>query len=192
MNDPENTDSDSTEAYLTQMANGTSVSSRELATIVYDDLHRMAKALFQRESRDHTLQPTALVHEAYLRLADQKVASGWENRAQFLAVAATAMRRVLSNAARDRQSLKRGGGAEQVTLTGNDSADAPLEIDLIDLDAALEHLAGVKERYVRIVELRYFAGLSIPEIAKVLDVSPTVIDRDWAKARAYLALRLQG
>ena len=191
MNDPEHTDSEATDAYLTQLADGSSVSSQELAAIVYEDLHRMAKALFRRESPDHTLQPTALVHEAYLRLADQKVADGWDNRAQFLAVAATAMRRVLANAARSRQSLKRGGGAERVTLTGNDSVDSPQQIDLIDLEAALEHLAGIKERYVQIVELRYFAGLSIPEIAQVLGVSPTVIDRDWAKARAYLAVRLQ-
>ena len=191
MNDPEHTDSEATDAYLTQLADGSSVSSQELAAIVYEDLHRMAKALFRRESPDHTLQPTALVHEAYLRLADQKVADGWDNRAQFLAVAATAMRRVLANAARSRQSLKRGGGAERVTLTGNDSVDSPQQIDLIDLEAALEHLAGIKERYVQIVELRYFAGLSIPEIAQVLGVSPTIIDRDWAKARAYLAVRLQ-
>ena len=191
MNDPEHTDSEATDAYLTQLADGSSVSSQELAAIVYEDLHRMAKALFRRESPDHTLQPTALVHEAYLRLADQKVADGWDNRAQFLAVAATAMRRVLANAARSRQSLKRGGGAERVTLTGNDSVDSPQQIDLIDLEAALEHLAGIKERYVQIVELRYFAGLSIPEIAQVLGVSPTVIDRDWAKAGAYLAVRLQ-
>ena len=179
------------DAYLTRLADGRSVTSGELATLVYDDLHAMASALFRRESRALTLQPTALVHEVFLRLADQNVEDGWRNRAQFLAVAARSMRRVLADAARVRGRLKRGGGGDRVTLTGNDPLTAPLDLDLVDLDAALEGLAKVKERYARVVELRFFAGLSIPEVAAVLGVSTTIIDREWAKARAWLAVKLE-
>jgi len=177
----------------TRLADGRSVSSRELASILYDDLHGLAKQLFRGE-RGITFQPTMLVHEAWLRLADQKV-DGWENRAQFMAVAALAMRRVLANAARDRARLKRGGDRERITLTGADPLvgddEAAHGIDLVDLDAALNDLGRVSERYVRIVELRYFAGLSAAETGKVLGVGKSIVDREWAKARAHLAVRLE-
>ncbi|MEO0650417.1 MAG: ECF-type sigma factor [Planctomycetota bacterium] len=174
----------------TLLLDGTWVSGEELAPIVYEDLRRIAHSLFRAERPGITIQPTALVHEAYLRLADQK-ADGWESRRQFLSVAATAMRRVLANAARDRSRLKRGGGAARVTLTGNEPREPEQGIDLLQLEEALESLERVKERYARIVELRYFAGLSIDETAQTLGVSPTIVDREWAKAKAYLALELE-
>lgn len=177
-------------AYLTRLTDGREVSSRELAALVYEDLHGMASRLFRRESRALTLQPTALVHEVFLRLADQNAENGWQNRAQFLAIASHSMRRVLATAARDRGRHKRGGALERVTLTGNEP-EAPSGIDLIDLDDALEELGRVKERYARIVEMRYFAGLTVPEVAAVLGVSTTIVEREWAKARAWLALKLE-
>lgn len=179
----------SPEGYLVRLADGRDLTSRELASLVYDDLRAMAGGFFRREAPGATLQPTALVHEAYLRLVGQ-MEGGWQNRAQFLAVAATAMRRVLANAARDRSRQKRGGDVDRVTLTGNEPSGPGLELDLLDLDDALEALARVKERYARIVELRYFAGLSIGEVADVLGVSRTIVDREWARARAYLAEHL--
>ena len=176
--------------HLTLLFDGRKLTSQELAPLLYDDLRQMARELFRRESAQVTIQPTVLVHEAYLRLADQK-AEGWENRAQFLAVAAVAMRRVLANAARDRKRLKRGGAHQRVTLTGQDPLASEQEIDLVELDEALEELGRVDERYLRIVELRYFAGLTAAEAGRVLGVSRTIVDREWAKARAYLAVRLE-
>ncbi len=177
--------------YLTQLADGRSVSSRELAALVYDDLRSMARRLFARESPALTLQPTALVHEVFLRLVDQNVEEGWRNRAQFLAIASRCMRRLLANAARDRGREKRGGALERVTLTGHEPEAPEQEIDALDLEAALDELAKVKERYARIVEMRYFAGLTVPEVAAVLGVSTTIVDREWSKARAWLALKLE-
>ena len=176
--------------HQTLLFDGRKLTSQELAPLLYDDLRQMARELFRRESAQVTIQPTVLVHEAYLRLADQK-AEGWENRAQFLAVAAVAMRRVLANAARDRKRLKRGGAHQRVTLTGQDPLASEQEIDLVELDEALEELGRVDERYLRIVELRYFAGLTAAEAGRVLGVSRTIVDREWAKARAYLAVRLE-
>lgn len=175
---------------LTQLADGRRVTGRELAPIVYEDLRKLAHHLFQRENPGATIQPTALVHEAYMRLADQK-AEGWANRSQFMAVAALAMRRILTSRARERASLKRGGASDRVTLSDQDPAESNAELDLIDLDQALDSLAQLKPRYARIAELRFFAGLSISEVAETLGVSTTIINRDWAKARAWLALELE-
>ncbi|MEM7305014.1 MAG: ECF-type sigma factor [Planctomycetota bacterium] len=178
------------DGYLGRLADGRRVTSEQLAPIVYEDLRRLARQLFHKERPGATIQPTALVHEAYLRLADQK-ADGWENRAQFMAVAALAMRRVLANAARDRGRLKRGGGFERVTLSDVEPEQPENEIDVLELEEALEALGKVKERYARIAELRYFAGLTVPEVARVLGVGKTIVDREWAMARAYLALKLE-
>ena len=176
----------------TRLADGRWVSGEELAPIVYDDLRRLAHSFFRREQPGITIQPTALVHEAYLRLANQD-ADAWESRGHFLAVAATAMRRILATAARDRGRLKRGGGVARVTLTGSEPVQASTadDVDLLDLEQALVSLAAIKERYARIAELRYFAGLSIDETAQVLGVSRTIINREWSKAKAYLALALE-
>ena len=168
----------------TRLADGRVLTSEELLPLVYDDLRRLAAAYFRREAPGATLQPTALVNEACLSLLGQRNA-GWESRSHFLAIAATAMRRVLLNAARDRRRLKRGGDRERVTLSEAGAADA-LSASLLDLDAALDRLGAISERYLRIVELRYFAGLSLEETADVLGVSRTIIVREWAKARAWL------
>lgn len=178
------------DSYLTRLADGRAVSTEELAPVVYDDLRRLADAFFRRERAGITLQPTALVHEAYLKLVAQDQQS-WENRAHFLAVAATAMRRVLVNAAKSRGREKRGRGWERVTLAGVES-DGPVgDVGLVELEEALQRLTKVKERYVRIVELRYFAGLTLDEVGEVLGVSRTIIVREWAKAKAWLTTWLE-
>lgn len=168
----------------TRLADGRSLSTEELAPVVYDDLRRLALAYFRKEAPGVTLQPTALVHEACLQLLGQRNQS-WESRAHFMSLAATAMRRILIDAARTRARQKRGGGRERVTL-GEAGSSQALDVSVLDLDAALERLAGVSERYVRIVELRYFAGLDLDETADVLGVGRSTIVREWAKARAWL------
>ena len=164
------------------------LSAEELAPLVYDDLRRVAARYFQREAPGATLQPTALVNEACIQLLGQRN-QDWESRGHFLAIAATSMRRILLNAARDRGRQKRGGDWERVTL-GDGGEAQPRSVALIDLDAALEKLASVSERYVQIIELRYFAGLTLDETAQVLGVSRTIIVREWAKARAWLETTL--
>ncbi|MCP3918800.1 MAG: sigma-70 family RNA polymerase sigma factor [bacterium] len=178
------------QALRTQLADGRSVSTDELVPLVYDDMRRLAGSFFQREGSGRTLQPTALVHEAFLRLADQDV-DAWQNRAQFLSVAATTMRRVLVDAARSRGREKRGGHVARVTLLDDQPGGAPIEVDPLDLDAALEKLAEVKKRFERIVELGYFAGLTLPEVARVLGVARTVVVKEWSQARSWLAVYLE-
>jgi len=148
-------------------------------------LRRLAAAALRRESRGHTLQPTALVNEAYLRLARS---SGLQivDRRQFLAIAARVMRQVLVEHARARQRIKRGGSPLRVTLGDDLAAAAPPVVDLLALDQALERLARLSDQQVRIIELRYLAGLSVEEVAEVLAVSPTTVKRDTAMARAWL------
>jgi RNA polymerase sigma-70 factor, ECF subfamily len=162
-----------------------------LLPAVYDELRRQARRALRRERVGHTLQPTALVHEAYLRLVDQTHAQ-WESRSQFLAVAAQAMRRILVDHARTRGRAKRGGGATPVTLA---DADAPAEsasgVDALALDEALTRFAVLDPRKARLVELRFFAGLSIPEAAAALDISEATAGREWAVARAWLRRELE-
>jgi len=170
-----------------------------LLPVVYAELRRQARRVMRRESAGHTLQPTALVHEAYLRLVDQRRAR-WESRTQFFAVAAQAMRRVLVDHARARRRAKRGGGASPVTLADADLAsrapaaalDAAGEagVDALALDEALTKLAAIDPAKARLVELRYFAGLSIPEAAAAVGVSPATVGREWAVARAWLRREL--
>lgn len=174
---------------VTTLADGRVLSAEELAPLVYDDLRRLAANYFRREAPGATLQPTALVNEACIQLLGQRN-QGWESRGHFLAVAATAMRRILLNAARDRGRRKRGGDWERVTLGEAGAADART-LSLIDLDAALERLAQVSEQYVRIIELRWFAGLTLDETAEVLEVSRKTVVREWAKARAWLEAALE-
>lgn len=152
--------------------------------LVYDELRRLARAYLGRERPGHTLQPTALVHEVYLRLIDQRRVD-WTNRAQFLGVAASLMRRLLVNHARDRAADKRGGGATRVTLPGDQGSPAA-EVDVTVIHDALDRLTALDERKGRVVELKFFGGLTTPEIAQVLGVSVATVEREWTFARAWL------
>ncbi len=156
-----------------------------LVPLVYAELRRRANAQLARERGHHTLQPTALVHEAFLKLVDQRSAR-WENRAQFFAVSAQLMRRILVDHARARGAAKRGGAVVRVSLDEAGEPSAAAEPDVLHLHQALERLAELDERQARVVELRYFGGLSIDEAAAVLGVSEITVKRDWAMARAWL------
>ena len=157
-------------------------------------MRRLAAGYLQSERTGHTLQPTALAHEAYLRLLDQRDVS-WQNRAHFMGLAAQAMRRILTDHARRRGAEKRGGEAVHVALDDVDVAAGardPFGVAADDLDAALDRLAQLDERQVRVIELRFFTGLSIDEAAEVLAVSPATVKRDWTLARAWLHRELKG
>jgi RNA polymerase sigma factor (TIGR02999 family) len=151
---------------------------------VYAELHRLARSQMRREGRAATLQPTALVNEAYLRLAP--AADGWENRRHFFAAAAESMRRILVEHARKRLSQKRGAGAERVTLSGIDLPVEAADADVLDVDAALTQLAAERSRLAELVTLRFFAGLGIEDAARALGVSPATAKRDWQFARAWI------
>jgi RNA polymerase sigma factor (TIGR02999 family) len=161
---------------------------------VYAELHRQAARAMGRETPDHTLQATALVNEAYLRLIDQRRVQ-WRNRAHFFGVAAQLMRRILVDHARGRLAEKRGGGLRQVTLGNADAAGdtTPDEsgVDVLVLHEALERLAAIDPRQARIVELRYFGGMNIEDTAEALDLSPATIKREWAVARMWLRRELR-
>jgi len=164
---------------------GAEAARAELLPLVYDELRRIARVYLRRERSHHTLQPTALVHEAYLRLIDQHSVD-WRNRTQFLGLAATMMRRVLVNYARDRSAAKRGGGVERVTLAAAEGVADPPAVDVLALHEALERLQAVDVRKSRVVELKFFGGLTTDEAAEVLDVSHATVERDWTLARAWL------
>lgn len=156
---------------------------------IYDDLRRLAVAHMRAERDDHTLQPTALVHEAYLKLVDQRT-TDWKDRAHFFAVASRIIRRLLVDHARERLALKRGGGGERIPLEAAEPATEVPGVDLVALDEAVEELASIDERQARIVELRFFGGLTIEEIADLLEMGRRSVDREWQAARAWLFLRL--
>lgn len=175
---------------LTEMLKRWSSGDRDaldrLMPIIYDELRRIAKRRFRREHPDNTLQPTALVNELYIRLVDQKGVS-WEGRAHFLAIAARIMRQILVDRARARNAAKRGGGDYKLDLT--DISDVPDEgrrLDLLALDRALEGLASFDPRQSRLVELKFFGGLSIEETAEVMAMSSATVKREWALARSWL------
>ena len=156
-----------------------------VVVIVYEELRHRAAVHLRRERQGHTLQPTALVHEAYLRLIDQRRA-GWQNRAQFLAVASQMMRRILIDRARGRNRAKRLGGRRQISLDRAVVVTPPFDIDVLDLDLALTKLEAFDPRKSRIAELRFFGGLSLEETGHVLDLSLATVERDWQTARAWL------
>jgi len=163
----------------------------QMFPVVYDELHRLAAQYLRRERPDHTLQPTALVNEAYLRLINQRQVD-WRNRAQFVGVAAGMMRRILVNHARERAAAKRPDGRERVSLSlVEPSADARA-VDLIALEDALGRLAALDSRKARVVELRFFGGLTMDEIAEVLAISLATVEREWSFARAWLYDALEG
>lgn len=163
----------------------------KLTPLVYDEIRRIAHRYMQSEREGHTLQTTALVNEAYLRLADQQKIE-WQSRAHFFAVTAQMMRHILIDHARRRHYAKRGGDAHQVPLEEAVLMSQPRAAELLALDEALNELAGLEPRKSRVVELRYFGGLSLEETAKVLEVSTITVRRDWRAAKAWLYRRMKG
>jgi RNA polymerase sigma factor (TIGR02999 family) len=163
----------------------------KLSPLVYDELHRQAMRAFSRERSGHTLQPTALVNEVYLRLVSQHQAT-WQNRAQFFAIAAQMMRRILVSHARARQAAKRGGAEQRITLTEEVAAGPQRDVNLLALDEALKKLEVIDLEKSRMVELRFFSGLSVTETAEVMGVSPRTIDRQWQTAKAWLYREITG
>lgn len=184
---------ESTEAtiLLREGRGGNSGSAARLFDLVYNELRSLAGSYLRRERADHTLQPTALVHEAFMRLIDQQ-ATGWDDRTYFYGVAAQTMRRVLVDHARRVKSLKRGGGRARARIELESLAADPTLLDLQDLDEALQRLERISPRRARVVELRFFGGQSIEQTASYLDVSTSTIKREWDTARAWLLLELSG
>lgn len=160
-----------------------------LMAALYDDLRRLAVSHLGGERRDHTLQPTALVHEAYVKLLDQR-STAWTDRLHFFAVASRIIRRILIDHARARDADKRGGGRTRISLDGTDVAGGEREVDLLALHEALEELARLDEQQAKIVELRYFGGCTVEEVAEILSVGRRTVDRDWQAARTWLFVRL--
>jgi RNA polymerase sigma factor (TIGR02999 family) len=170
---------------LRALSRGDEVASEQLLRIVYGELRNLADAFLRKEREGHTLQPTALIHEAWLRIAGQE--EDWQNRGHFLGVASLAMRRVLVDHARRRAREKRGGGAQREELRTQFPGDLGPDIDVIDLHEGLEQLAQHSERSAKVVELRFFAGLTEDEVAEVLGVTRATVTRDWRAARAWLS-----
>jgi RNA polymerase sigma factor (TIGR02999 family) len=170
---------------------GDAVARERMLPLVYDELRRLAASYLRRERPGHTLQPTALVHEAYVRLIDQRQVD-WSNRAQFIGLAAVMMRRILVNHARDRVAGKRGGGAEHVPLTLAGERIGTTDLDVLDLHEALERLTALDARKGQIVELKFFGGLTTDEIAQTLEVSSATIEREWKFSRAWLLRAIAG
>lgn len=174
---------------LQAWSNGDQTALDRLMPIVYEELRQMARHYMGRQNPGHTLQTTALIHEAYLRLVNQKEAR-WQNRAHFFGVAAKAMRHILVDYARTRQAAKRGGEARRVSLDEAAVVAVDRAEELVALDLALQNLAAVDQRKCQVVELRYFGGLSVEETAEVLKVSEETVMRDWRLARTWLLREL--
>lgn len=170
---------------LQQLGEGDASAAERLLPLVYEELRALAGSHFRGQRANHTLQPTALVHEAFVRLIDQPDGK-WNSRAHFFAVAATAMRQILTDHARRKMADKRGGGWDKVGLEQVGGAPQA-DLDVVALDEALTKLAQLDPRRHRVVELRFFGGLSMEEIAEVLGVSKTTVESDWRGARAWLA-----
>lgn len=169
---------------LVDWGNGDQAALNELIPLVYDELRRLAGRYMRRESQGHTLQTSALINEAYLRLVDQKRVK-WQNRAHFFGVAAQLMRRILVDHARSRSRAKRGGRAQMVSLV-EQGATSKEEAEVIALDDALKNLAEMDPRKSQIVEMKFFGGLTTDEVAEVLKVTSRTVEREWRKARAWL------
>jgi RNA polymerase sigma factor (TIGR02999 family) len=170
---------------LIRWSDGDNAALDELAPQVYSELRRLAKYYLRQERPDHTLQPSDLVHEAYLRLVDEKEVD-WQNRAHFFGIASVRMRHILVEHARSRQAAKRGGGEYRLSLSEADRRAGNRDINLLALDDALQRLEALDPLKSRIVELRYFGGLTIEETAEALRISPATVKRDWSMARAWL------
>jgi RNA polymerase sigma factor (TIGR02999 family) len=177
-------------ALLAAWTKGDGGATTDLLDAVYDELRRLARGYLRRERGDHSLPPTALVHEAYLRLVAQRQVH-WQNRTHFFAIAAHVMRRILFDHARARGAEKRGASVTVPLDDAHERVHLP-GIDVLALDVALDKLASIDDRQSRLVELRFFGGLSVVETAAVLDIAPITVKRDWALARAWLFRELRG
>ncbi|HXK06331.1 MAG TPA: sigma-70 family RNA polymerase sigma factor [Verrucomicrobiae bacterium] len=171
--------------------NGDKRALDEMTPMVYEELRRLARRFLAAERPDHTLQPTALVHEAYLRLIDQH-AVDWRNRAHFLAMAATMMRRILINHAQAHKAAKREGSVQMVALDEAFGVRLDPRLDILHLNTTLERLTSLDQQQGRVVELRYFGGLSVEETAEVLGISPATVKREWSTARLWLMHQMEG
>jgi len=163
----------------------------KLMPIVYDELRRQAARYLRREQAGHTLQTTALIHEAYVRLVDQHNVQ-WQNRAHFFGIAAQMMRRILVDHARTKKRAKRGGSGVRVSLADANVAIQSQDLDVVAVDEALNRLAEIDEQQSRVVELRFFSGLTVEETAAVMGISPATVKRDWSMAKAWLHRELSG
>lgn len=176
---------------LIDWSNGDQAAFERLMPLVYSELRRLAGNYLRRERAGHTLQPTALVNEAYLKLIDQKNVR-WQNRAQFFGISAQLMRRILVDHARQHQAAKRGGtGKERLSITSAERLIEQPQVDLLALNEALDELARMDPQQARIVELKFFGGLSIEETAEVLGIGHATVERDWKMARAWLRRQLE-
>lgn len=177
---------------LSQIESGDPAAAEQLLPLVYNELHKLAAARLAHEQPGQTLQATALVHEAYLRLVDVEQAQHWNSRGHFFGAAAEAMRRILVERARAKRSVKHGGEMHRIPLDDLQLENPVSQVDVLAVDEALQRLEQVDRQASELVKLRYFVGLSIPEIAAVLGVSSSTIDRQWAFARAWLHADLLG
>ena len=175
---------------LNEISGGNQNAAAALVSLLYDELHEIAARYLQHERRDHTLQATALIHEAYLRLVDQKNVE-WKNRSHFFGVAAQLMRRILVDYARSHQAIKRGGSVPKISLDDAIVFSKEQPENLVALDQLLTRLSAVDSQQGQIVELRFFAGLSVEETAEIMDISPATVKRDWAMAKVWLARELK-
>ncbi len=174
---------------LSELRRGNNEALPKLIPLVYQELRRLAAHFLQEERPGHTLQPTALVHEAYLRLAGQS--TPWQNRAHFMAVAGQLMHRILVDYARQRVAAKRGGGAVAIELENCEIPGvANQSEEILAVDEAMERLAALDSQQARVVELRYFGGLTVEETAEALSISPRTVKRDWAMAKAWLRIEI--
>jgi RNA polymerase sigma factor (TIGR02999 family) len=185
----EKTESQQITSLLVEWSNGNQTALENLMPLVYDELRRIAHRFMRRQSVGHTFQTTELIHEAYLKLAKSEDRN-WQNRAHFFGVAARAMRHILVDYARSKHSRKRGGWQEKVTLDESVAASFQKSDELIQLDDAMKQLATLDERKCRVVELKYFGGLTNEEIAEVLKISPETVKRDWRFSRTWLLREL--
>ena len=177
---------------LSAIEQGDPRAAEQLLPLVYDELRKLAAARLAHEKPGQTLQPTALVHEAYVRLVDHDQVQAWNSRGHFFAAAAEAMRRILVESARHKRSLKAGGDRRRLELADVDPAVAGPDLDLLALDEALEKLQRQDRRQAELIKLRFFAGLTTEQAARVLGISTSTADNDWAYARCWLRLEIDG
>ena len=175
---------------LSEIDQGDPTAAEQLLPLVYEELRKLAAAKLAKEKPEHTLQATALVHEAYLRLLGRENEPHWNSRGHFFAAAAEAMRRILIEAARRKQSLKAGGDIDRITIQESEFAAAGKSDDLLALDEALQKLEQQSPRKAQVVKLRYFAGLTIPQTAEALGIAPSTAISDWSYAKGWLKLEI--